>query len=164
MKRALVFSWADVRPYQTIEHLWFCELAWVGALSTRLYICQTACWRMAVLGLVLLQELVGPKSLVANLALGKRINKGRQVTARLPDLWSQNDGRIKTYDVFARAHHRVPPLLLDVFFQLNAQGAVVPSRASAPVNLTRRVNKSSSLTEVYEGFVAFYRHPRSLSE
>ena len=92
--------------------------------------------RMAVLGLVRLEEVVGAVALVGDERLGERVAEHLDVPGCLPDGRRQDDGRVESDHVAAAAHEGVPPLALDVLFQLDAEGAVVPGRPGSAVDVT----------------------------
>jgi hypothetical protein len=82
-----------------------------------------------------LDELIGAPALVALLALRERIDEGRDVPGRLPDLRGEDDRGVQAHDVVATAHDGLPPLALDVLFEFYAERAVVPGGAGAAVDL-----------------------------
>ena len=120
----------------------------------------------ALLLLVLFLEVVRAVALVAGQALHQRVGEDVDVAGRFPDLAGQDDGGIQADDVFAAADHGLPPLALDVFLQLGAEGPVVPGRTGATIDLTGLENESPALGEgndlVEDGFCChgnsnFYR-------
>ena len=82
--------------------------------------------RVAVLFLVRLEEMIGSVPLVRHERLCERVVEGRQVAGRLPRLRRQDDRRVEPDHVTAAADEGLPPLPLDVLFQLDAERAVVP--------------------------------------
>src|SRR5450759_4801715 len=95
--------------------------------------------------------MVGPEALVARLTLGQRIGEGRNVTGGLPRLRRKDDRGVQAYDVVALLNHRPPPLTLDVVLELHAEGAVVPRRACASINLTAWEDEAPALAETDNG-------------
>ena len=82
---------------------------------------------------------------------------------RLPHLASQDDRGVDADHVVALAHHRLPPLSLDVLFQLDAERAVVPRRTLAAVDLRTRKDKSPALTQGNDRIDQIGGHPARLS-
>ena len=107
------------------EHLRLGELASdaaAGAVDAR----ESTLWGAAFLRLELFDEVVGPKSLVAAEALHQRVREGSDVAGSLPHLLRQDDGGVKPNHVGATAHEGLPPLALDVLFEFDSEGSVVP--------------------------------------
>ena len=92
-------------------------------------------------------QLVGAEAGLAGLAIDQRIGEARDVARRLPDLGMHEDRRIESFDVVAGAHHGVPPAILDVALELDAQRAVVPDRAEAAVDLGGLEDEAAPLAE-----------------
>ena len=101
---------------------------------------------------VLLGQLVGAVALVAVGALDQRVVEGLEVAGRDPDLAREDHRRVEADDVLAAGDHRLPPLPLDVLLELDAQGAVVPRRPRAAVDLTRREDEPAALGQRDDGF------------
>src|ERR1019366_4554414 len=80
-------------------------------------------------------QLVRAKAALARLAVDQRIDEAADVSARLPHAWMHQDRGVQPLDVVARAHHRVPPALLQVALLLDAERTIVPHRAEAAVDL-----------------------------
>ena len=76
--------------------------------------------------------------------------KPRDVTARFPDPRMHEDRRVEALDVIARAHHRVPPAILEVLLELDAERAVVPHRPGAAVDLGGLEDEAAPLAERHE--------------
>ena len=120
----------------------------------------------ALLLLVFLLEVVRAVALVAGEALHQRVGEDLDVAGGLPDLAGQDDGGVQADDVFAAADHGLPPLALDVFLELGAEGPVVPGRTGATIDFTGLENETPALGEgndlVEDGFCChgnsnFYR-------
>jgi hypothetical protein len=109
---------------------------------------------VAVLDLERLDQVVGPEPLVAGLALGQRVGERGDVAAGLPDLGGQDDRGVEADDVVALLHHVPPPLALDVVLQLHAERSVVPRGSQTTVDVTGRVDESTSLAQVDNGIEA----------
>src|ERR1035437_9212327 len=97
-------------------------------------------------------QLVGAKAALAEFAVHERIDEPTDVPARLPHARMHKDRGIETLDVVARAHHRVPPALLQVALQLDAERTVVPDGAKAAVDLGGLKNEPTPLGERHEFF------------
>jgi hypothetical protein len=107
--------------------------------------------RVAVLGLVRLEEVVGPIALVRDEGLGQRVAEDLHMTGGLPHGGGQDDGRVEADHVTTAAHEGVPPLALDVLLELDAEGTVVPRRAGAAVDLSRGEDESAVLRQRDDG-------------
>ena len=88
-------------------------------------------------GVPLILRVVGAKALFTVLAIDERVGEPGDVAARLPHARVHEDGRIEPLDVVARADHRVPPPVLDVPLELDAERAVVPHGPGAAIDLGR---------------------------
>ncbi len=107
--------------------------------------------------LVRVVELVEPVAGVAVPAVDQRVGERGDVARRLPDLRRLDHRRVETDDVVTRSHHGMPPLLLDVAEQLDAERSVVVRRAEAAVDLRRLEDEAALLGEVDDG-VEVSRH------
>lgn len=101
--------------------------------------------RVAVLGLVGLDEMVGAVTLMGDQRLDQRVMEDLDVARGHPHLPRQDDRRIQAHDVVAPADHRAPPLTFDVLFELHTQRAVVPRRPGSAVDLSRGKTKPRRL-------------------
>src|ERR1700677_1691968 len=146
----LVLDRAQVRTQQPVEHARLGEGAAVAAVRAR-DVLKAVRRRVVVLLLVGVDELVGPVPLVAERALGERVNELGDVPARLPHLAGQDHRGVQADDIVALGYHRPPPLALDVVLQLDAERAVVPGGSQASVNLAGRVDESPSFAEADNG-------------
>src|SRR5712664_2712201 len=145
--RGLLLDRPDERLEHEIELTWRGEgpfAAAYGALGVRL--ARRAFDR----------GIVGPKSVLALLAVHERIGESRNMPRCLPDLGMHQDGRIEAFDIVAFVHHRSPPALLDVLLELDAERPVVPHGAEAAVDLGRLKHEAAPLGQRHEllhGFV-----------
>ena len=73
-------------------------------------------------GVALDLGIVGTKALLAVLAIDERIGEAGDVAARLPHPRMHQDRRVEPLDVVARAHHRVPPAVLEFLFSSTPSG------------------------------------------
>ena len=97
-------------------------------------------------------QLVGAEAALARLAVDERVDEAADVAARLPHPRMHEDRGIEALDVVARAHHRVPPALLQVALELDAERAVVPDRPEAAVDLRGLKHEPAPLGERHEFF------------
>src|SRR3546814_15218764 len=80
-------------------------------------------------------------------SLGQRVVEGVDVTAGDPGLAGQDDAGVEADDILATLHHRLPPLALDVLFQLDTERAVVHGGSRATVDIADRVDEAPALGE-----------------
>ena len=92
-------------------------------------------------------EVVGAVALVAGKALGERVGEVVGVAAGDPDLRVLNDGAVEADDVVALVDHRAPPRFLDVALEFDAERAVVPTGADAPVDFAGGEDEAPPLGE-----------------
>ncbi|CAB4914200.1 unannotated protein [freshwater metagenome] len=84
---------------------------------------------------VCVEQLICSPALVALLALSQRVGECGDMARGFPDLRGQNDRGVQTHNIVAPADNRLPPLAADVFLEFNTEGAVIPCRARAAVDL-----------------------------
>jgi hypothetical protein len=94
-------------------------------------------------------ELVGAEAPLARLAVHERVHEAAHVPARFPRARMHEDRRVDAHDIVA-AHHRLPPVLLDVALELHAERTVVPHRARAAVDLGRLEDEAAPLAQRHE--------------
>ena len=95
----------------------------------------------------LLDQMVGPESALAGLAVDQRIVEVDDVTRRLPDAWVHQDPGIEADHVAPPVDEGPPPELLDVVLQLDAERAVIPGVGQTAVNIGSGKDESASLGE-----------------
>ena len=115
--------------------------AFIGQIAGRVF-ARFLGW---FLGALPIGQLVGPKAGLTGSAVDQRIGKSGDVAGGLPDLRVHQDGGVEAFDVIAGANHRLPPAVLDILLQLDAQGAVVPHRPQAPIYLGGLEDEPSAL-------------------
>ena len=103
--------------------------------------------RVPVLRLVRLEQVVGTVALVGDERLGERVGEDLDVTGRLPHGGRQDDGRVESDHVAAAAHEGVPPFALDVLFELDTEGPVVPRRSGSAVDVTGGADEPAVLCQ-----------------
>ena len=135
-----------------------------GSLERALHAARRAL-RVGRAGRALDLRIVGAKALLAVAAIDERIGEPGDVTARLPDARVHQDRGVEPLDVVARAHHRVPPAVLEVLLQLDAERTVVPHGPGAAVDLGGLEDESAPLAERHELFddVGLVRHPTKIN-
>ncbi len=94
--------------------------------------------------------IVGAKAVLAMSAINQRIGEAGDVSRRLPYLRMHEDRGVEPLDVIAGVNHGVPPAVLDVLLELDAEGAVVPDRTQAAVDLGRLEDEAAPLGERHE--------------
>lgn len=85
-------------------------------------------------------------TLVAAGALHERVRENLYVTGCFPDFTRKNDRGVQADHIVAALNHEVPPLLLDVLLEGNAQGAVVPCRTGSAIDFTGLENEAAVLS------------------
>ena len=107
--------------------------------------------RMAVLGLVRLDEMVCAVTLVRDQRLDQRVVEHLDVAGGHPHLAGQDDRRVDADDVVAIGDHGAPPLPFDVLLEFHAKRSVVPGRFRAAVDLAGLEHESAPLGHVRNG-------------
>lgn len=79
-------------------------------------------------------ELVGAEAAFAGFAIDEWVVEGVFVAGGAPDGAVHEDGAVHADDVVAELCHGAPPVVFDVFFELSAEGAVVPGAVEAAVD------------------------------
>ena len=91
---------------------------------------------------VILDQDIGAIAFFGIFVVDQRVVKGTHVAGSLPNAGVHEDGGIDPDDVLVQACHRLPPVIFDVVFELNAHLSVVIYGGQSVVNLTGRENKS----------------------
>ena len=91
------------------------------------------------------KQLVCTKALLGDFAIHHRVGEPAHVAGRFPNLRVHDDGGFQADDIIAAADHVIPPSVADVFFQLDAQRAVIPEAVDAAVDFRRLKNESPAL-------------------
>ena len=103
-----------------------------------------------VLCRVVFDQLVGTESLAAGFAVHERIGKAGKVSAGHPCLGVHQDRAVNAYVLRALLYKFLPPGLLDVVLEFDAQIAVVPCVGQSAVNLGTGVDESSGITQCHD--------------
>ena len=161
MERRVVLNRPEVRGQQSIEVTRLGELplhSAVRAVDAR----QTTLRRSVVLLLVGLDEVVLAEALVAGRALSERVDERLEVPRCSPHLRREDHRGVEPDDVLTALDDRTPPLTAHVLLELDAEGAVVPRRSRASVDLAAGINKSPALGEIDNGVNAIEGHGGSI--
>ena len=103
-------------------------------------------------------KLVGAVALVAVEAFDQRIVEHGHVTGSHPHGRRKNNGRVNAHHVAAGDDHGAPPFALDIVFQGDAEGAVIPCGTGAAIDFAGGEHESAPLGEGYD-FIEFgYSH------
>src|SRR2546423_10526407 len=79
--------------------------------------------------------IISAKTLFAISTVDEGVHKTANVAARFPDLRIHQDCGIQSFDVVSRAHHRVPPPILEILLDLDTEWSIIPHRAGAAIDL-----------------------------
>lgn len=101
----------------------------------------------AVLLVVFLDEVVGAVTRFARFAVHQGVGKTADMTACLPRCRVHNYCAVKSDVVGIFNHEFLPPSLLDVVFELNAERAVVPRVGKTAVDFTSGIDESAVFCE-----------------
>ena len=95
-------------------------------------------------------EHIGTVSLLRVAVIYQWIVESIDVPRGLPHRGVHENSGINTHDVVVQQNHRVPPVFLDIVFQLDAVGAIVVNcRQSVGVNIRTWEHESVFLTVTY---------------
>ena len=130
------------RPHERLEH----EVEH-PRLGERPPAAADGALRVGLAGRALDARVVGAEAVLAVPAVDQRIGEAGDVAGRLPHPRMHQDGGVEALDVVARVDHRVPPAVLDVLLELDAERAVVPHRAEAAVDLGGLEDEAAALAE-----------------
>ena len=101
-------------------------------------------------GNLVFDEHIGTVSLLRVAVIYQWIVEGIDVPRGLPHRGVHEDSGINTHDIVMQQNHRVPPVFLDIVFQLDAVGAIVVNcRQSVGVNIRTWEHESVFLTVTY---------------
>ena len=120
-------------------------------------------WPGALLGFrgqVMPGELIGPEAALAaiGLAIDHRVAEAGHVAAGLPDLGIHDQRTIDPHHVDFLAvgsqgriaDHVLPPALLHVLLELDAEGTIVPEAVDAAVDFTRLKDETTSAAQGHQ--------------
>ena len=104
----------------------------------------------AVLCAPILDDLICAESLVALAAVHKGIREARKVSRSDPGLGIHENSRVETDIVLILLNEFLPPSLLYIVLELNAEGAVVPGVGKAAVDLGAGENEAAVLAQSHD--------------
>ena len=84
---------------------------------------------------LILNEHVGAIAFFRVAVVNQRVVERIDMARGLPNRRMHENGRVETHDVLVEQDHRLPPILLDIVFQLHAVLTVVIDRAESVVNV-----------------------------
>ena len=150
MQTLLIIHWAEEGFQHAGKLFRLRPVAWLSRLRV-VDVRKAICWRVAVLLLICLQQMIRAVPLVRVQGFHQRVREHLQVAGTHPHLARQNHRRIKANHIRPRRDHGTPPLLLDVLLQLHTERAVVPGRTGAAIDLTTGVDQTTPFTQVHHG-------------
>ena len=109
--------------------------------------------------MLLTDELVGAVAGLAGLAVEQGIGEAGHMAGRDPGLGVHDDGGVKAHVIGALLNELFEPGLLDVVFELNAEGTVVPGVGKSAVDLAAGVHEAAvfaQCNDLVHGFFAFF--------
>ncbi len=130
------------RPHERLEH----EVEH-PRLGQRPPAAADGALRVGLAGRALDARVVRAEAVLAVPAVDQRVGEAGDVAGRLPDPRVHQDRGIEALDVVPRVDHGVPPAVLDVLLELDAERAVVPHRAEASVDLRGLEDEAAALAE-----------------
>ena len=86
---------------------------------------------------VILDQHIGAVSFFAFLVVNQRVVERIHMSRCLPDGGVHKDGRVDAHHVLVQQHHAVPPIFLDVVFELHTHLTVVIHSAQPVIDLAR---------------------------
>ena len=95
----------------------------------------------------ILDEVICTVSCLTLTAIHQRVGEAAQMTRSHPCLGIHEYSGVKTHVILILLNEFLPPGILYIIFQLNAEGTVIPGICQTAVDLTAGVNKASALTE-----------------
>ena len=100
-----------------------------------------------LLSRVALDQLVGAETGAAGLAVHERVGKACQMSAGDPGLGIHEDGAVYAHVLGGLGDKLLPPGLLDVVLELNAQISVIPGVGQTAVDLGTGIDESSVVAQ-----------------
>ncbi len=101
---------------------------------------------------VILNENIGTISLLGILVVDERVVKCAYVAGSFPNAGMHENSGIDAHDVLVQAGHRLPPIVFDVVFELDAHLAIIVNSGQAVVNLTGREDEAILLAVGHQHF------------
>ena len=97
---------------------------------------------VVVLCNLVLNQYIGTITLLRVAVVDEGIVESIHVAAGLPNGGMHEDGRVDAHNVLVEQHHRFPPILLDIVFQLNTVLTVIINGTESVVNFATREDKA----------------------
>ena len=95
-------------------------------------------------------RIVGAKAFLAVFAIDQRIDESADMPARLPHPGMHEDRRIQPLDVVPGANHGVPPAILEIFLEFDAEWAIIPDGSGAAIDLRGLEDEAASLRQGHQ--------------
>ncbi len=144
MHSRLIIHGPQIGLQQSTKGFRLGELSFVAAVRAA-NVGKPILWSSAFLFLKLFEQVISAIALVATEALHQRVREHLDVPGGFPDGFREDDGGIQTHHIGAGLHHPPPPLTLDVVFELNTQGTIVPGGARTTIDFTGLEDKAPAL-------------------
>ena len=103
-------------------------------------------------------DLIGPESPFTSFAVDHGVSESGFVSAGFPNGATHENGAIHADDIVPMLGHTFPPVVLQVAFQGDAEGAVIPGSIEAAVDLGGWEDESSAFAEGHDFFHAVIGH------
>ena len=103
-------------------------------------------------------DLIGAEASLAGFAIDHGIGEGGFVATGFPDGATHQDGAVHADDIVALLGHGFPPVVLQVSFESNSEGPVIPGAVQSPIDLGGWEDKASAFAEGHNFFHSVIRH------
>ena len=103
----------------------------------------------------ILDEDIGPVALLGVLVVDKRVVEGTHVAGSLPNAGVHEDGGVNAHDILVQTGHGLPPIVLDVVFELHAHLAIIINGSQTIVDFAGGENESVLLAVGYQHLKKF---------
>ena len=107
---------------------------------------------------VILDQLVGPKTLMTLPAIHERIGEAAQMAACYPGLRIHQNSAVHAHIIRILLYEFLPPGLFHIVFQLHTQIAVIPGVCQAPIDLRAGIHEPSGLCQRYDLFHCLFHN------
>ena len=115
---------------------------------------------LVLLGEPVFDQHVGTVTLLRVLVVDQRVVERADMSRSLPRTGVHEDRGVDAHDILMQLDHRIPPVALDVVFQLHAVLSVVVHRSQTVVDFARREYESVFLAvgdQLFEEFFLCHR-------
>lgn len=103
-------------------------------------------------------DLIGAKAPLASFAIDHGIGESSFVAAGFPNGAAHEDGAVHAHNIVPMLGHTFPPVVFEIAFEGDAEGAVIPSPIEAPIDFGGRENEPSAFAKGDNLFHAVIRH------